>query len=243
MLLRDICTVRSVQRILNLQSKNCNAWGNQSSIEVTEESIKIVCSFGFIQSHNRLGRSRIRDSSRDLETSLREVMSRSERGEKEREELYIKLESLQVSNDAQIAAGSKLEEEKAAAEEKLVNCQLQLQKLERQVEGRDQSLGEREEELERLRREVREEEKRSRAALRELEESRRGREEAEDGERGARGRERKLRGEVSRLEAQLGQVEEEAERMEIARRQLEEEVVRLQVNIREKDKDLQVTFL
>ena len=81
-------------------------------------------------------------------------MSRSERGEKEREELYIKLESLQVSNDAQIAAGSKLEEEKAAAEEKLVNCQLQLQKLERQVEGRDQSLGEREEELERLRREV-----------------------------------------------------------------------------------------
>ena len=30
--------------------------------------------------------------------------------------------------------------------------------------------------------------------------------------------------------------------MEIARRQFEEEVVRLQVSIREKDKDLQVSF-
>ena len=117
-------------------------------------------------SYERLGRSRIRDSSRDLETSLREVMSRSERGEREREELYSKLESLRLSNDAQVAAGAKLEEEKAVAEEKLVSCQLQLQKLERQVEGRDQSLGEREEELEKLRREVREEEKRSRASLR-----------------------------------------------------------------------------
>ena len=159
----------------------------------------------------RLGRSRIRDSSRDLETSLREVMSRSER---EREELYTKLESLKLSNDAQVSAGAKLEEEKAVAEEKLASCQLQLQRLERQVEGRDQSLGEREEELEKLRRE--------------LKESRRGREEAEDGEREARGRERKLRGEVGRLESQLGQVEEE--------------VVRLCVSIREKDKDLQVSF-
>merc|ERR1719266_1903176 len=132
---------------------------------------------------SRLGRTRLRDSSRDLETSLREVMSRSERSEREREELYSKLESLKLSNDAQVTAGAKLEEEKTLAEEKLVSCQLQLQKLERQLEGRDQSLGEREEELERLRREVREEEKRSRAALRELEESRRGREEAEDGER------------------------------------------------------------
>ena len=82
-------------------------------------------------------------------------MSRSERSEREREELYSKLESLKMSNDAQVAAGAKLEEEKTLAEEKLVSCQLQLQKLERQLEGRDQSLGEREEELERLRKEVR----------------------------------------------------------------------------------------
>ena len=82
-------------------------------------------------------------------------MSRSERSEREREDLYSKLECLKMSNDAQVAAGAKLEEEKTLAEEKLVSCQLQLQKLERQLEGRDQSLGEREEELERLRREVR----------------------------------------------------------------------------------------
>ena len=30
--------------------------------------------------------------------------------------------------------------------------------------------------------------------------------------------------------------------MEIARRQLEEEIVRLQISVREKDKDMQVTF-
>ena len=44
------------------------------------------------------------------------------------------------------------------------------------------------------------------------------------------------------MESQLGQVEEEVGRVEIARRQFEDEVVRLQVSVREKDKDLQVSF-
>ena len=48
----------------------------------------------------RLGRSSVTETSRvrDLETSLREVVSRGERGEKERELLLARIEALNVAN-------------------------------------------------------------------------------------------------------------------------------------------------
>ena len=92
----------------------------------------------------------MRETSRDLETSLREVVSRGERGEKEREQLLARIEALNVANEkqvgacqvsssvstvsSQVVAGARLEEEKTAAEERLHSCQLQLHKLEKQVE-------------------------------------------------------------------------------------------------------------
>ena len=92
----------------------------------------------------------MRETSRDLETSLREVVSRGERGEKEREQLVARIEALNVANEkqvgacqvsysgstvsSQVVAGARLEEEKTAAEERLHSCQLQLHKLEKQVE-------------------------------------------------------------------------------------------------------------
>ena len=81
--------------------------------------------------------------------------------------------------------------------------------------GSDQSLGEREEEVERLRQAVKEGERKVRSLTGEVDEARGGREEVEEREREARGRERRLKGEVTRLEGSLAQLEEEAGRIEV----------------------------
>ena len=46
----------------------------------------------------------MRETSRDLETSLREVVSRGERGEKEREQLLARIEALNLANEKQVGA-------------------------------------------------------------------------------------------------------------------------------------------
>merc|ERR1719445_3016397 len=108
---------------------------------------------------------------------------------KEKEELHGRIEMLKVANENLLLNTGRLEEEKESTEDKLRNCQLQLQKLEMKVSMNDQSLAEKEESVEKFKVLVRDAERRVKELSTQLDETNQRRQALEDLEKEIRAKE------------------------------------------------------
>ena len=119
---------------------------------------------------------------------VRDLVARLERATKEKEELHGRIEMLKVANENLVLNTGRLEEEKESTEDKLRNCQLQLQKLEMKVSMNDQSLAEKEESVEKFKVQVREAERRVKDLSNQLDDSNQRRLDLEEREKELRKR-------------------------------------------------------
>ena len=204
---------------------------NQSGLGVTSRSNTPV-----------RGRVRMRsggaDTSMDIDTvrnKIRDLVTRLERAEKEKDELYGRVEMLKLANENLVLNTGRLEEEREGAEDKLRSCQLQLQKLESKVSVNDQSLAEREESVEQLKVQVREADRKVKEVSHQLEDSNQRRLHLEEMEKDLRSKERRAKLDSSRLGGSLRDVEEELEKIQREKMLLGEEVNRLHSVLRDKE--------
>merc|ERR550539_2278803 len=176
------------------------------------------------------------DTSMDIDTvrnKIRDLVSRLERAEKD--ELYGRVEMLKLANENLVLNTGRLEEEREGAEDKLRSCQLQLQKLESKVSVNDQSLAEREENVEQLKVQVREAERKVKEVSHQLEDSNQRRLHLEEMEKDLRSKERRAKLDSSRLGGSLRDVEEELDKIQREKMLLGEEVNRLHSVLRDKE--------
>ena len=171
---------------------------------------------------------------------VRDLVARLERATKEKEELHGRIEMLKVANENLVLNTGRLEEEKESTEDKLRNCQLQLQKLEVKVSMNDQSLAEKEESVEKFKVQVREAERRVKDLSNQLDDSNQRRLDLEEREKELRSTERRAKLDSSRLGGSLREVEEELEKVRREKMLLGEEVSSLHSVLRDKEETIKV---
>ena len=193
------------------------------------------------------GRVRLRsgggETNMDIDTlrnRIRDLVTRLEKADKEKEELHGRVDMLKLANENLVLNTGRLEEEKEGAEDKLRSCELQLQKLESKVSVNDQSLAEREESVEQLKIQVREADRKVREISHQLEDSNQRRLDLEEMEKELRSKEKRAKMDSSRLGGSLRDVEEELEKIQREKMLLGEEVNRLHSVLRDKEETIKV---